>query len=49
MDDQLWNLFCETGDPVCYLLYAAGQREKKNEKPEKSQPQPERKQPEPKL
>ncbi len=23
MEQQLWNLFCETGDPMCYLLYRA--------------------------
>ena len=25
--EQLWNLFCDTGDPLCWLAYkAAGQR-----------------------
>lgn len=23
MEQQLWNLFCETGDPMCYLYYRA--------------------------
>lgn len=21
--DQLWSLFCDTGDPVCWLYYTA--------------------------
>ena len=31
MDDQLWNLFRETGEPMSYLLYRAEQvsRQKK--------------------
>ena len=32
MEDQLWNLFRETGDPMSYLLYAAGKKQKKAEK-----------------
>lgn len=24
---QLWNLFCDTGDPVCWLYYAASKRQ----------------------
>ena len=24
--EQLWNLFCDTGDPVCWLYYAAAKR-----------------------
>lgn len=27
--DQLWNLFCDTGDPVCWLYYTASKRQKK--------------------
>jgi len=27
MSDELWNLFCETGDPMCYLLCKAGEKE----------------------
>ena len=26
MDDLFWNLFRETGEPMGYLLYRAGQR-----------------------
>ena len=29
MEDQLWNLFRETGEPMGYLLYKAEKREKK--------------------
>lgn len=29
MEDQLWNLFRETGDPMGYLLYRAGKKQKK--------------------
>ena len=25
--EQLWNLFCDTGDPVCWLYYKAMTRE----------------------
>lgn len=31
MDDQLWNLFLETGDPMGYLLYKATRGEKTQE------------------
>ena len=24
--DQLWNLFCDTGDPMCWLYYTASKR-----------------------
>jgi len=24
---QLWHLFCETGDPVCWLYYTASKRQ----------------------
>ena len=43
MEDQLWNLFCETGDPMGYLLYAAEKRKKDTERPKKTQPQPQSK------
>lgn len=23
MRDSLWNLFCDTGDPLCWLCYRA--------------------------
>ncbi len=26
MQDELWNVFSDTGDPVCYLIYRAGKR-----------------------
>lgn len=29
MEDQFWNLFLETGEPMGYLLYKAEKREKK--------------------
>lgn len=27
MEDQLWKLFEDTGDPVCYLLYRQAKEE----------------------
>ena len=27
-DSTLWGLFCETGDPLCYLLYRSALKEK---------------------
>lgn len=27
-DDGLWRMFCETGDPFCYLLYMSVRRKK---------------------
>ena len=36
MENQLWNLFLETGDPMGYLLYRAGQN---SEAPETEQRQ----------
>lgn len=40
MDNELWSIFSETGDPVCYLLYkASGKKEKR---PEKSSGKPEK-------
>ncbi len=32
MDKELWNVFCQTGDPVGYLLCRAGEEKKKQEK-----------------
>ena len=37
MEDQFWNLFRETGDPMGYLLYKA---EKEKKKKEKNKPEP---------
>lgn len=31
MEAQLWNLFCETGDPMGYLLLCAERREEARE------------------
>ena len=46
MEDQLWNLFLETGDPMGYLLYKAGEKsgnaggqEKKEKQPKDGKPQ----------
>ena len=25
--DQLWDLFCDTGDPLCWLYYTASRRD----------------------
>ena len=39
MEDQLWNLFRETGEPMGYLLYKAEKKQKQSEaKKEKPQP-----------
>ncbi len=32
MDKELWSVFCQTGDPVSYLLCRAGEEKKKQEK-----------------
>lgn len=28
-DSCLWGMFCETGEPFCYLLYRSALKEKK--------------------
>ena len=34
VQDALWELFCDTGDPLCYLLSCAlRRREKENDAP----------------
>ena len=39
MKETLWRLFCETGDPLAYLLYRMTERQDRTgEKPEKGQP-----------
>ena len=40
MENQLWNLFLETGDPMSYLLYRAEKNsgEAKREKTSKQEP-----------
>ena len=45
MEEQLWNLFRETGDPMGYLLYKAEKKQKQEKKPDKAAPRP---QPQPK-
>ncbi len=37
MENQLWNLFRDTGDPVGYLLYHAQKREDKSPRPPENQ------------
>lgn len=32
MDKELWSVFCQTGDPVSYLLCRAGEEKKKQKK-----------------
>ena len=39
MEDQLWNLFRETGEPMGYLLYKA-EKKKKQTKATKEKPEP---------
>ncbi len=29
-DSSLWGMFCETGEPFCYLLYRLVRQEKEN-------------------
>ncbi len=33
-DTGLWRMFCETGDPFCYLLYRSAVRERKIDRPD---------------
>ena len=39
MEDQFWDLFRETGEPMGYLLYRAEKQQKKD-KTEQAAPQP---------
>ena len=39
MEDQFWNLFRETGEPMGYLLYKAEKKQKQTEDKKKPQPQ----------
>ena len=42
MDDQLWDLFRETGEPMGYLLYRAEKKNRSQKKDaEKTVPKPE--------
>ena len=41
MDDQLWNLFRETGEPMGYLLYRAEKNTSREKDAEKPAPKPE--------
>ena len=27
-DESLWRMFCETGDPFCFLMYMSARKEK---------------------
>ncbi len=38
MDKELWSVFCQTGDPVSYLLCRAGEEKKKQEKKKAGKP-----------
>lgn len=29
-DSGLWGMFCETGEPYCYLIFRSALKEKKN-------------------
>lgn len=40
MDDQLWNLFRETGEPMGYLLYRAGKKSKQKKEADKDRQKP---------
>jgi hypothetical protein len=41
MDNELWSIFSRTGDPVCYLLYKASEKQKdKDGKAEDAKCQP---------
>lgn len=30
-DESLWRMFCETGDPLCFLMYMSACKEKEKE------------------
>lgn len=38
MENELWNLFRETGDPMSYLLYKAGEKQEKKKTKETPEP-----------
>ncbi len=40
MEDQLWNLFRETGEPMGYLLYKAEKQCREEKKPASAAPKP---------
>ena len=40
MEDQLWNLFRETGDPMGYLLYRAEKSCRQEKAPPETAPEP---------
>lgn len=40
MDDQLWNLFRETGEPMGYLLYKAEKNSRQKKEADKADPGP---------
>ncbi len=41
MENQFWNLFRETGEPMGYLLYKAEKKQKQAEKEKKKPQKPE--------
>jgi len=40
MDDQLWNLFRETGEPMSYLLYRAEKNSRQKKETDKAESKP---------
>ena len=38
MEEQLWNVFRETGDPMGYLLYKAEEKKKESDAERKTPP-----------
>lgn len=38
MEEQLWNVFRETGDPMGYLLYKAEEKQKESDAERKTPP-----------
>ena len=40
MDDQLWNLFRETGEPMSYLLYRAEKNSRQKMETDKAESKP---------
>ena len=39
MDDQLWNLFRETGEPMGYLLYRAEKKRRQKKEADRRSPE----------
>ncbi len=40
-NDTVWQIFAETGDPMCWLMYRASEKRNKKKAPAEDSPSPE--------